>query len=225
MSFSSSRMWWMRCTSRRRSASSWVSPGPLVPMPPACWESEPPARRSRGSRYCSSASSTWALPSGRAGVLGEDVQDHRGAVDRGASEDLLQVALLGRREVVFEDHRVRVDARDRSRATRRPCPNRGTWRGRARHDAARRAPRRRRRRCRRAAPARRVVVELASVATPGNCTPTSTIFSRNVRSMSVVGIYVTLRAIPRSRRTGRVPRVGRRPRRASPSGRHPDSRS
>ncbi len=33
-------------------------------MPPACWESEPPARRRRGSRYCRRANSTWALPSG-----------------------------------------------------------------------------------------------------------------------------------------------------------------
>ncbi len=49
------------------------------------------------------------LAFGRASVLGEDVQNDRGSVDRGASEDLLQVALLSRREVVLEDHRVRVD--------------------------------------------------------------------------------------------------------------------
>ena len=30
------------------------------------------------------------------GVLGEDVEDHRGAVDGGAPEELLEVALLGR---------------------------------------------------------------------------------------------------------------------------------
>ena len=32
----------------------------------------------------------------RVGVLGEDVEDHRGAVDRRAAEQLLQVVLLGR---------------------------------------------------------------------------------------------------------------------------------
>ena len=49
------------------------------------------------------------LAFGRARVLGEDVEDHRGAVDRRATEQLLQVALLGGRQVVFEDHGVGVD--------------------------------------------------------------------------------------------------------------------
>ena len=44
-----------------------------------------------------------------AGVLGEDVEDHRGAVDGRPSEDLLQVPLLGGREVVVEHHGVGVD--------------------------------------------------------------------------------------------------------------------
>ena len=78
-------------------------------MPPACWENDPPARRSRGSRYCKQRQFDLGLAFGSAGVLREDVQDHRGAVDRRAPEDLLQVALLGRREVVFEDHGVGVE--------------------------------------------------------------------------------------------------------------------
>ncbi len=53
----------MRVRASRRSVSSWVSPGPLVPMPPP--------RRSRclhrplnlGRRYSICASSTWSLPS------------------------------------------------------------------------------------------------------------------------------------------------------------------
>jgi hypothetical protein len=49
------------------------------------------------------------LALGGAGVLGEDVEDHRGPVDRGAPEDLLEVALLRRREIVFEDHGVRIE--------------------------------------------------------------------------------------------------------------------
>ena len=58
---------------RRRSVSSLVSPGPRRPtpppappprpLPPACRDSASPQPRSRGSRYCSWASSTCALPS------------------------------------------------------------------------------------------------------------------------------------------------------------------
>ena len=43
-----------------------------------------------------------------AGVLGKYVQDHSRAVDRGATEDLLQVARLGGRELVVENDRVGV---------------------------------------------------------------------------------------------------------------------
>jgi hypothetical protein len=42
-------------------------------------------------------------------VLGEDVEDHRGAVERGATEQLLQVELLRRRQLVVEHHGVGVD--------------------------------------------------------------------------------------------------------------------
>ena len=42
------------------------------------------------------------------GVLGEDVQDHRSTVDRGAAEQLLQLELLGRAQLVVEDDRVTV---------------------------------------------------------------------------------------------------------------------
>ena len=48
---------------RRRSVSSFVSPGPLVPMPPPSRDSAAPAPTSRGSRYLSCASSTCSLPS------------------------------------------------------------------------------------------------------------------------------------------------------------------
>ena len=42
------------------------------------------------------------------GVLGEDVEDHCGPVDGGATEQLLEVALLRRGELVVEHHRVAV---------------------------------------------------------------------------------------------------------------------
>ena len=55
---SSASSLWMRRTRRRRSTSSWVSPGPREPMrapppadmPPACWENVLPVPRRRGSR-------------------------------------------------------------------------------------------------------------------------------------------------------------------------------
>ena len=53
----------MRCRMRRRSVSSFVSPGPRVPMPPPSRDSAVPDPTSRGSRYFSCASSTCSLPS------------------------------------------------------------------------------------------------------------------------------------------------------------------
>ena len=43
------------------------------------------------------------------GVLAEDVEDHGGAVERRATEQLLQVELLARLQLVVEHHRVGVD--------------------------------------------------------------------------------------------------------------------
>ena len=40
------------------------------------------------------------LALGRVGVVGEDVEDHRGAIDHGHAERLLEVALLARAELV-----------------------------------------------------------------------------------------------------------------------------
>ena len=53
----------MRVRMRRRSVSSFVSPGPRVPMPPPSRDSAAPEPTSRGSRYFSCASSTCSLPS------------------------------------------------------------------------------------------------------------------------------------------------------------------
>ena len=54
----------MRFMMRRRSTSRRVSPGPRVPMPPPCCDKPAFApRRSRGRRYRNIASSTCALPS------------------------------------------------------------------------------------------------------------------------------------------------------------------
>ena len=53
----------MRTRIRRRSVSSFVSPGPRVPMPPPSRDNAVHEPTSRGSRYFSCASSTCHLPS------------------------------------------------------------------------------------------------------------------------------------------------------------------
>ena len=50
------------------------------------------------------------LALGTARVLGEDVEDHRRPVDGGATEQLLQVPVLRRRQLVVEDDGVGVEA-------------------------------------------------------------------------------------------------------------------
>ena len=99
----------MRRTRRRRSTSSWVSPGPRVPMRPACWLSATPRPRSRGQPVAQQRELDLRLALGAARVLGEDVEDHRGAVDRRAAEQPLEVALLGGGERLVEHDGVGVD--------------------------------------------------------------------------------------------------------------------
>ena len=50
------------------------------------------------------------LALGRVGVDGEDVEDHRGAVDHRHAELLLEVALLARGQLVVAGDEVRVGA-------------------------------------------------------------------------------------------------------------------
>src|SRR5258708_30232671 len=56
-------IWEMRRLILRRSVSSWVSPGPRVPMPPPSWDMARPRPARRGSWDSSCASSTWSWPS------------------------------------------------------------------------------------------------------------------------------------------------------------------
>jgi hypothetical protein len=56
-------MWSMRRLILRRSVSSWVSPGPRVPLPPPSCDMARPRPARRGSWYSSCASSTWSWPS------------------------------------------------------------------------------------------------------------------------------------------------------------------
>ena len=99
------------------------------------------------------------------GVLGEDVEDHRGAVDGRAPEQLLEVELLGRASARRRTRRCRSRRPRPARAAPRPCPCRCRSPGRAPAGAGRRERPRRRRRCRPAARARR--------ATPRSPRPSS----------------------------------------------------
>ena len=94
---------------RRRSTSSWVSPGPLVPIPPACWDKVSPLPRRRGQPVTAEGELDLCPALLGVGVLGEDVEDHRRPVDGGPSEDLLEVPLLGGCQLVVEDDRVGID--------------------------------------------------------------------------------------------------------------------
>ena len=91
-----------------RSTSIFVSPGPRVPMPPP----EPGHRLAPaaepGQQVVELRQLDLGLALPRPGVQREDVEDQRRAVDHLHPEPLLQVAELPRRQLVVEDHRLRV---------------------------------------------------------------------------------------------------------------------
>src|SRR4051812_10117835 len=111
----------MRRMMRRPSTPSWVSPGPRVPMPPACRVkaaavalggglagargADAPGLRGEGGagpppQAGQAVAQQGQLDLGLAlegvGILGEDVEDDGRAIDRRSPEELLQVVLLGR---------------------------------------------------------------------------------------------------------------------------------
>ena len=98
----------MRLRARRRSVSIWVSPGPLVPMPPPSrsrWLHRP---RMRARLYSSWASSTWSLPSALPAWRAKMSRITVVRSTTGRPERLLEVALLARRELVVAGDQVRV---------------------------------------------------------------------------------------------------------------------
>ena len=93
-----------RCRMRRRSVSSFVSPGPRVPMPPpsldkASLENERSALQLRQLDL--------ELPFFRPRASGEDIQDQLRAIQDFAVYRFLDVAKLCRAQLVVEDHDVR----------------------------------------------------------------------------------------------------------------------
>ena len=96
----------MRWRIRRRSVSSFVSPGPRVPMPPPRRESRTPLPGEPRQQVVELRQLHLqpALP--RARAPREDVEDELRAVERLAADRLLDVALLRRRQLVVEDDHV-----------------------------------------------------------------------------------------------------------------------
>ena len=92
---------------RRRSVSSFVSPGPRVPMPPPSRESA--SRRSGQPRQpvLQLRQLDLQLPFARPRAPREDVENQLGAIDDAPAEDLFEVARLRRRELVVERSRRR----------------------------------------------------------------------------------------------------------------------
>ena len=92
----------------RRSASSFVSPGPRVPMPPPSRDSQSPEPTSRGIRYLSCASSTWSWPSR---VRARRAKMSRISCVRSRTAMpgfLLEVAQLRRAQLVVDDDEIDV---------------------------------------------------------------------------------------------------------------------
>ena len=102
----------MRSRARRRSVSICDSPGPLVPIPPPePLEVGPQAPHPR-EVVLELGQLDLELALGAVGVVGEDVEDHRRAVDHRHAERLLEVALLARHELVVAGDEVGVRAGD-----------------------------------------------------------------------------------------------------------------
>ena len=149
------------------------------------------------------------------GVLAEDVEDHRGAVDDLHLDDVLERAPLAGRELGVGDHGVGAERRRRGRAAPAPCRGRGRWPGRGAGGAAARRRARRRPRSRRGRRAR-AASSRHPPARPAGSTPTSTTFSSrscrystSVTSSSSVDSPGTRRSAARSSRSHCSPSVSR----------------
>src|ERR1043165_9748343 len=90
-----------RLPMRRRSVSSCVSPGPRLPMPPPRWRSRWLQAR-RDVLELRELDFELAFVTARA--LREDVEDQSRAVEHATLYQLLEIAFLGRRQRVIEQH-------------------------------------------------------------------------------------------------------------------------
>ena len=113
----------MRRTRRRRSTSSWVSPGPRVPMPPACWLSDVPPAAQPGQPVAQQGQLHLGLALLGCGRSGRRC---RGSPRCGrwpcGPRIFSRLRCWAGRELVVEDHGVGVDRPATARAAPRPCP-------------------------------------------------------------------------------------------------------
>ena len=79
-------------------------------------------RLSRGSEYCKLGHLDRQAGFVRLCPAGEDVEDHLGAVEHLDAERLLEIADLGRREIVVEDDNVGVRGAGKLVRARRALP-------------------------------------------------------------------------------------------------------
>ena len=98
----------IRSRASRRSVSIWVSPGPRVPIPPPKPLQVGPQAAHAREVVLELGQLDLELSLGAMGVVGEDVEDHRGAVDHGHPERRLQVPLLTGHKLVVAGDEVRV---------------------------------------------------------------------------------------------------------------------
>ena len=126
----------MRSRASRRSVSIWLSPGPLVPMPPSMrpaprrsrWVQRP---RMRAMLYSSWASSTCSLPSAEWAWSAKMSRITAVRSITGTPERRLEVALLARRELVVAGDQVGVAGGDLAPSARPAGRGRSSGRGRA----------------------------------------------------------------------------------------------
>ena len=154
----------MRVRMRRRSVSSFVSPGPCVPMPPPSRDSAAPDADEPRQQVFQLRELDLQLAFARPRAAREDVEDELRAIDDLAADRFFDLPQLRRRQLVVEDDDVGVGLGARRGKRRRSCPSRGTSTDRASGAPAARAARPRRRPPRRGRPVRRASARRRAVA-------------------------------------------------------------
>ena len=126
---------------RRRSVSSFVSPGPRVPMPPPSRDSAVARADEPRQQVLQLRQLHLQLAFARSRAPGEDVENQLRPIDDLAADRFLDLPQLRRRQLVVEDDDVDVRSPRTTRRASRSCRCRGTSTDRASAaPAARAAP-------------------------------------------------------------------------------------
>ena len=200
----------MRCRMRRRSVSSFVSPGPRVPMPPPSRDSAARCRRRAAAAGTAAAPAPPAAcppACARARAKMSRISCVRSMTLR--PTPLLDLPQLRRRQLVVEDRRVDVGLVAGGGQRLELAARRGRWRDPAARAPAARAARRRRRPRRPGRPARRANARRRARRIGPVISPTSAARSR--RSRAVVAAVIDAPAAARITRPTRSRRPARGP--------------